>query len=208
MQQAKFKRFIDIRTRLSVVYWHMNNGEMFITCDSTGSGLKPGDDNKIEDYGCTFATTGNGTFQVIESEIITDWKPGDVFNRRPLKSTIIRSLEDNSRWCYVIHLDSVFQINPNNPSECWQCPNPKILIGEQIKVSADEIVTLSDDTQDIYIVNPICDDEIEPISYKLYDSETFTNLKYGKFLKIRKGKSYDIKSNMDIYIPKISFINK
>lgn len=208
MNQAEFKNFRDIRNKLLISYWNMNKGETFITCDLSKTGLELGEDNQILDYGCTFATTGSYTFQEIGSEVSTTVYAGDAFNRRPLRSVLITALEDNSRWCYALHVDSLFTSNEALGLD-WDCPNgPKIMDGDQIKISADEIVTFVDEDKTNYIANPIYDPEIQAISYKTSDSETFSNLKYGKYLKLEKGKSYDIKSSIDTYIPKIHFTNK
>jgi hypothetical protein len=156
----------------------------------------------------TFATTGSYTIQEIGSETVTTIYAGDSLNRRPLKSILITALEDNSRWCYALHVDSLFTSNQDLGQD-WDCPNtPKVMEGDQIKISADEVVTFVDEDKTNYIANPIYDPEVQAISYKTSDSETFTNLKYGKYLKLEKGKSYDIKSSIDTYIPKIHFTNK
>ena len=208
MYSSEYKTFRDSKNKLIISYWNMNKGETFFTCDLSNTSLKLGEDNQIEDYGCTFVTQGSFTYREMGTDINTTVHAGDSFNRRPLKSILITALEDNTNWCYSLHYNSLFTSNESLGLH-WETANsPKILEGEQIKVSANEVITFIDEDKVNYIVNPICDDEIQAISYKTSDSETFTNLKYGKYLKIEKGKSYDIKSNADTYIPKIHFINK
>lgn len=211
MHSSDYKTFRDSKNKLIISYWNMNKGETFFICDLSQTNIAANglDDNKqAEDFGCTFLTSGSGTIQEVGNELIITAYAGDISNRRGLKSVKITALEDNTRWCYALHYSSLFTSNQTLGLD-WETANaPKILEGEQIKASADEVITFVDKDKDNYIVNPICDDELQPISYKTSDSETFTNLKYGKYLKIEKGKSYDIKSNIDIYIPKIHFINK
>lgn len=205
MKQAEFKNFRDNKSKLLISYWNMSKGETFITCDLSKTGIKLGDDNQIQDYGCTFATTGSYRYQEIGSETATTVYAGDSFNRRPLKSVLITALEDNSRWCYALHYDSLFTTDEAR-GLYWDCPNtPKVLQGEQIKIMAGETINFLDNDKDVWIANPIYDTELTAISYRSGDSETFTNLIYGKYLKIEKGKSIDIQSSIDTYIPKLYY---
>ena len=208
MHSSDYKTFRDSKNKLIISYWNMNKGETFFICDLSQTNFELDNNKQTEDFGCTFVTSGSGLAQEIGNDIITHVYAGDVANRRCLKAAKLTALEDNTRWCYALHYSSLFTTNESLGLN-WETANaPKILEGEQIKISTDEVITFVDNDKDNYIVNPICDDELQPISYKTSDSETFTNLKYGKYLKIEKGKSYDIKSNIDIYIPKIHFIDK
>lgn len=208
MQQAEFKNFRDNKSKMFISYWNMNKGETFFTCDLTKTGVELGDDDQIQDYGCTFAITGSYTYQEMGSETISTVNAGDAFNRRPLKAVLITALEDNSRWCYALHFDSLFTSNESSGLDWDTTTDSKTLEGESIKISAGETLTLLDNDKDIYIVNPIYDTEIKAISYKKSSDETFTNLIYGKYLKIGKGKSFDIQSSIDTYIPKVYYSNK
>ena len=208
MQIAQFKNFRDSKNKLLISYWNMKKGEIFITCDLSKTGLELGEDNQIQDYGCTFATTGRYTFQEIGSETIKTVNAGDSFNRRPLRAVLITALEDDCKWCYALHFDSLFTTDEGRGLE-WDCPNtPKVLEGDQIKIAAGEIISFIDNEKDVWITNPIYDTEIKALSYKSNSSEDFTNLSYGKYLKIGKGKTFQIKANVDTYIPKLYYINK
>lgn len=200
-----FKNFRDNKSKLFITYWNMNKGETFVTCDLSKSGMKLGDDNQIEDYGCIFATQGSGTFQEVGTDIITTVYTGDVLNRRPLKAVIITALEDNSKWCYSLHFNSLFTSNESQNLD-WDCPNaPKILTGEHIKIEAGQTISVIDNDKDIYIANPIYNSEQDTISHKGSDKNDFTSLNFGKYLKIKRGESFEIKSTIDTYIPKIYY---
>ena len=206
MNLVEFKNFRDSRNKLLISYWSMNKGEIFITCDLSKTSLELGSDNQIEDYGCTFATKGSFTFQEIGTDIITTVYAGDSFNRRPQKAVLITALEDNSKWCYSLHVNSLFTTNESEGIE-WECPNTaRTLNGEQIKISAGETIELLDNSKDIYIANPICDSELNTITYKSSSQDDFTNLNFGKYLRIKKGEVFNIHSNIDTYIPKLYYI--
>jgi len=182
----------------------MNKGETFITCDLSNANLDLGDDNQILDYGCTFATEGSFSYQEVDTGLITFSNAGDSFNRRPLKSTIIKSLEDNSKWCYALHFSGLFTSEPQNNQYWGLGDNPKVITGEQFKILSGEILQLNAEDNDIYIVNPLCHSEENTLSYKTSNQEEFKDLKFGKFLKIKRGESFLIKSTVDTFIPKIS----
>jgi hypothetical protein len=206
MNLVEFKNFRDSKNKLLISYWSMNKGETFITCDLSKTSLQLGSDNQIEDYGCTFVTTGSYTIQEIGTDTITTIHAGDSLNRRPLKSILITALEDNSKWCYSLHVNSLFTTNESEGVE-WECPSSaKTLNGEQIKISAGETIQLLDKTKDIYIANPICDSELNTITYKSSSENNFTNLNFGKYLKIKKGEVFNIQSTIDTYIPKLYYI--
>lgn len=208
MKFAQFKTFRDSKNKLIVSYWTMNKGEMFITCDLSKTGIKVDNDDQIEDYGCTFLIQGRCTCKLVNGDEVIEVKAGEYSNRRRREGIIITALEDNTRWCYSLHFDSLFTTDDAKGLD-WDCPNtPKVLEGEQIKISAGETINFVDNEKDVYIVNPIYDSEIKALSYKSNNDENFNNLNYGKYLKIAKGKTFEIKSTMDIYIPKLHYINK
>jgi hypothetical protein len=203
--QAQFKNFRDSKNKLFLTYWNMNKGEVFTTCDLSFFPVE--NDNQIEDYGCTFVTSGSFSYQETESDIITTVYAGDVLNRRPQKSIIIRALEDNANWCYSLHFNSLFTSNESEGLN-WDCLNvPKVLHGEQIKISAGETITVVDVDKDIYIANPIYNSEPNTISYKNSEEDSFTSFNFGKYLKIEQGKTFNIQSTLDTYLPKVYYIN-
>lgn len=200
-----FKNFRDNKTKLLISYWIMNKGQSFTTCNLSKTGLKLGNDNQILDFGCTFPTTGSYTIQENDSEVVTTVYAGESVNRRPLTAITITALEDNCRWCYSLHVNSLFTSNAALELD-WDCPNaPKVLHGEQLKISADEVLSLNDIDKDLYIVNPIYGSEENTISYKFSDDENFNSLNVGKYLKIEKDNVCEIKSTVDTYIPKVYF---
>lgn len=202
-----FKNFRDNKTKLLISYWTMNKGERFTTCDLSNTGLSLGEDNQILDYGCTFLTQGSASYQEIESEVITIVHPGDSFNRRPLRAVMITALEDDTRWCYALHINSLFTTDEVRGLN-WDCPNaPKVITGEQIKIGAGETLEVIDDDKDFYIVNPLYGFEENTITYKTSDNEEFDDLKVGKYFKVGRGKTFIIKSKIDTYIPKIYLDN-
>ena len=206
MKPVEFKNFRDSKNKLLISYWTMNKGEIFITCDLSKTKLELGEDNQIEDYGCTFATTGSYAIQEIGTDTITTIRAGDSLNRRPSKSILITALEDNSKWCYSLHVNSLFTTNESEGTE-WECPNnARTLYGEQIKISAGETIELLDNDKDIYIVNPLYESKLNTITYKSPSQENFTNLNYGKYLRIKKGEVFNIQSTIDTYIPKLYYI--
>lgn len=206
MQPVEFKRFRDSKNKLCTSYWNMNKGEIFITCDL--SKIPIGDDNQIEDYGCTFVTSGSLTYREIDSNASVIVSAGDCFNRRPQKAILITALEDNTKWCYSVHMDTLFTTNVDEGID-WVCFNtPITLNGEQIKISTGETINLVDNEKDIWITNPIYDSEPNTIAYKSSEDESFTSLNFGKYLKIGKGKSFDIQATIDTYIPKVYQINR
>ena len=205
MKPVEFKNFRDNKNKLFITYWTMNKGEIFITCDLSNTGLELGEDNQIEDYGCTFVTEGSFTFQEIGTDTITTVYAGDSFNRRPSKAVLITALEDNTNWCYSLHYDSLFTSNQSQEID-WECLNsPKIINGEQIKITVGERIELVDNDKDIYIANPIYKSELNTISYKNSSQENFTSLNFGKYLKIKKGEVFNIQSTVDTYIPKFYY---
>jgi hypothetical protein len=205
MQQVEFKKFRDSKNKLFLSYWNMNKGEIFITCDLLNIPL--GDDNQIEDYGCTFVTSGSFTYQEMDSDTLITAFAGDSLNRRPQKSILIRALEDNTNWCFAVHSDTLFTIDKNKGTG-WECSKtPIVLNGEQIKIMAGETITVVDLDKDIYIANPICESEPNTISYKSSEEENFTSLDFGKYLKIAQGKTFNIQSTLDTYLPKIYYTN-
>lgn len=206
MQPVEFKNFRDNKNKLLLSYWTMNKGEIFITCDLSKTTLALGKDNQIEDYGCTFATEGSFTFQEVGTGIISTVYAGDSFNRRPQKAVIITALEDNSKWCYSLHFNSLFTTNESEGVE-WECPSSaKTLNGEQIKISAGETIEVVDNNKDLYLANPIYKSELNTITYKSPTQESFTNLNYGKYLRIKKGEVFNIQSTIDTYIPKLYYV--
>jgi len=201
------KNFRDSKNKLFLTYWVMNKGQVFVTCDLSNTNISLGDDNQIEDYGCTFVTSGSFTYQELETNLITTVYAGDVLNRRPQKSIIIKALEDNSSWCYSLHFDSLFTTNEDEGLN-WDCLNSaKVINGEQIKISAGETITIVDNDKDIYITNPIYDSEPDTISHKSLEKDSFTSLNFGKYLKIRQGIPFELQSTIDTYIPKIYYVN-
>lgn len=201
-----FKNFRDSKNKLLISYWSMNKGETFITCDLSKTKLELGKDNQIEDYGCTFATTGSYTIQEMGTDTITTIYAGDSLNRRPLKSILITALEDNSKWCYSLHFNSLFTTNETEGIE-WECPSSaKTLNGEQIKISAGETIEVVDNDKDLYLANPIYNSEVNTITYKNTSQNNFTSLNFGKYLKIKKGEVFNIQSTIDTYIPKLYYI--
>jgi hypothetical protein len=205
MNQAKMKNFRDSRSKLFLTYWNMNAGEVFTTCDL--SVIPTEDDNQIEDYGCTFVTSGSFTYQELETNLITTVYAGDVLNRRPQKSIIIKALEDNSSWCYSLHFDSLFTTNEDEGIDWQSLTTPRVINGEQIKISAGETITIVDNDKDIYIANPIYGSEPDAISHKSLEKDSFTSLNFGKYLKIGQGKPFELQSTIDTYIPKIYYVN-
>jgi len=205
MQQANMKNFRDSRSKLFLTYWNMNAGEVFTTCDLSVIPIE--DDNQIEDYGCTFVTSGSFTYQEMGTDVITTVYAGDVLNRRPQKSIIIKALEDNSNWCYSLHFDSLFTTNEDEGINWESLTTPRVINGEQIKISAGETITIVDDDKDIYIANPIYDSEPNTISHKSLEKDSFTSLNFGKYLKIGQGKPFELQSTIDTYIPKIYYVN-
>ena len=200
---VEFKNFRDNKNKLFLTYWVMNKGESFTTCDLSNTGLKLGDDNQILDLGCTFATQGSGTYHELDSGTIKTVYPGEVFNRRPLKAVTITALEDNSIWCYSLHFTGLFTTDEARGLNS-ECPiPPKVLTGEQTKISANETIELSDLDRNIYIANPLYGSEENTISYKTLDDADFISLNCGKYLKIKKGETCKIKSKVDTYIPKV-----
>jgi hypothetical protein len=167
MQPVEFKNFRDSKNKLLLSYWTMNKGEIFITCDLSKTSLELGEDNQIEDYGCTFVAEGSFTFQEIGTDTITTVYAGDCFNRRPQKAVLITAIEDNTHWCYSLH------VNQN---------------------------------KDLYLANPIYKSELNTITYKSPTQENFTNLNFGKYLRIKKGEVFEIQSVIDTYIPKLYYI--
>ena len=201
------KNFRDSKNKLFLTYWVMNKGQVFVTCDLSNTNISLGDDNQIEDYGCTFVTSGSFTYQELETNLITTVYAGDVLNRRPQKSIIIKALEDNSSWCYSLHFDSLFTTNEDEGLN-WDCLNSaKVINGEQIKISAGETITIVDNDKDIYIANPIYGSEPDTISHKSLEKDSFTSLNFGKYLKIRQGIPFELQSTIDTYIPKIYYVN-
>ena len=207
MNQAKMKNFRDSRSKLFLTYWNMNKGEVFTTCDLSNTNISLGDDNQIEDYGCTFVTSGSATYQEIGSDIITTAYAGDAYNRRTNKSVIIRALEDNTNWCYSLHFNSIFTTNEDEGINWQSLTTPRVINGEQIKISAGETITLIDEDKDIWIANPIYDSEPNTISHKSLEKDNFTSLNFGKYLKIGQGKPFELQSMIDTYIPKIYYVN-
>lgn len=202
-----FKNFRDNKTKLLISYWTMNKGEKFTTCDLSNTGLNLGDDNQILDYGCTFLTQGSASYQEVGTELITTVYPGDSFNRRPLKAVMITALEDDTRWCYALHINSLFTTDEARGLD-WDCPNaPKVITGEQIKIGAGETIEIIDNDRDIYIVNPLFGFDENTITYKSENDEEFDDLKIGKYLKIGRDKTFTIKSVVDTYIPRIYLDN-
>lgn len=201
MQQAEFVKFRDSKNKLCLSYWNMNKGETFITCDLPK--IPKGDDDQIEDYGCTFITSGSFIYQEMGSDVIITAQPGDSINRRPQNSIIIRALEDNTNWCYSVHIDTLFTVNRDEGID-WEClKTPILLNGEQIKISAGETITVVDDDKDIYIANPIYNSESNTISYKSLEEESFISLNFGKYLKVKQGKTFKLQSTIDSYLPKV-----
>ncbi len=171
-----FKNFRDNKNKLFITYWVMNKGESFITCDLSKTGLKLGDDNQILDLGCTFPTSGSYSFEEVDSGIITNVCAGESFNRRPMKAVRITALEDNCKWCYALHFTGLFTSNESENQD-WDCPmRPKVLHGEQIKISAEETIDLIDNDKNIWIVNPIYESDSNTISYKTSDDSDFKSL--------------------------------
>jgi len=205
--QAKFNNFRDSRNKLFLTYWNMNKGEVFTTCDLSNTNISLGDDNKIEDYGCTFVTSGSAIYHELETDTITTAYAGDSYNRRPNKSVIIRALEDNTNWCYSLHFDSIFTTNEDEGINWQSLTTPRVINGEQIKISAGEIITIVDNDKDIYIANPIYGSEPDTISHKSLEKDSFTSLNFGKYLKIGQGNSFELQSMIDTYIPKIYYVN-
>jgi hypothetical protein len=184
----------------------MNKGETFITCDLSKTSLELGEDNQIEDYGCTFLTQGSFNYQEIGTDTITTVYAGDCFNRRPQKAVLITAIEDNTHWCYSLHFNSLFTTNESEGVE-WECPSSaKTLNGEQIKISAGETIEVVDKNKDLYLANPIYKSELNTITYKSPTQENFTNLNFGKYLRIKKGEVFEIQSVIDTYIPKLYYI--
>jgi hypothetical protein len=207
MQQAEMKNFRDSKNKLFLTYWNMNKGEVFTTCDLSNTNILLGDDNQIEDYGCTFVTSGSFTYQEIESDIVITAFAGDVYNRRPNKSVIIRALEDNTTWCYSLHFNSLFTTNEDEGINWQSLTTPEVLTGEQIKISTGEIITLIDVDKDIYITNPIYNSEPNTISYRNFGEDNYNSLGFGKYFKIKKGEIFNIQSTIDTYIPKVYYSN-
>ena len=199
------KNFRDSRNKLFLTYWNMNAGEVFTTCDLSVIPIE--DDNQIEDYGCTFVTSGSFTYQEMGSDTIITAYAGDSINRRPNKSVIIKALEDNTNWCYSLHFDSIFTTNEDEGINWQSLTTPRVITGEQIKISAGETITLIDDDKDIWIANPIYDSEPNTISHKNIEDESFTSLNFGKYLKIGQGNSFELQSTIDTYLPKIYYTN-
>jgi hypothetical protein len=141
------------------------------------------------------------------TDVITTVYAGDVLNRRPQKSIIIKALEDNSNWCYSLHFDSLFTTNDAEGINWESLTTPRVINGEQIKISAGETITIVDDDKDIYIANPIYDSEPNTISHKSLEKDSFTSLNFGKYLKIGQGKPFELQSTIDTYIPKIYYVN-
>lgn len=198
-----FKNFRDNKNKLLLTYWVMNKGESFTTCDLSSTGLKLGDDDQILDLGCTFVIRGLGTYHELDTGIIKTAYPGEVFNRRPLKAITITALEDNSIWCYSLHFTGLFTTDETRGLNC-DCPvPPKVLTGEQTKISINEIAEISDSNRDIYIANPLYGSEENTIEYKNSEDMEFVNLTIGKYLKIKKGEVCKIRSRVDTYIPKV-----
>lgn len=198
-----FKNFRDNKNKLFLTYWVMNKGESFTTCDLSNTGLKLGNDDQILDLGCTFAIQGLGTYHELDTGIIKTAYPGEVFNRRPLKAVTITALEDNSIWCYSLHFTGLFTTNQTLGLNC-ECPvPPRVLTGEQTKISVNETIELSDSNRDIYIANPLYSSEENTIEYKISDDTEFISLNFGKYLKIKKGEICKIRSKVDTYIPKV-----
>ena len=203
--QAEFKNYRDSKNKLFLTYWNMNKGEVFTTCDL--SFFPAESDKQIEDYGCTFLTSGSCTYQEVGSDIVTTAYAGDAYNRRPNKSVIIKALEDNTNWCYSLHFNSLFTSNESEGLN-WDClDSPKVLNGEQIKISTEETITLVDTDKDIWIANPIYNSEPNTISYRNSEDESFTSLDFGKYLKIKQGKTCYMQSTLDTYLPKVYYIN-
>ena len=206
MNLVEFKNFRDSKNKLLISYWSMNKGETFITCDLSKTSLELGEDNQIEDYGCTFVAEGSFTFQEIGTDTITTVYAGDCFNRRPQKAVLITAIEDNTHWCYSLHVNSLFTTNESEGVE-WECPSSaKTLNGEQIKISAGETIEVVDKNKDLYLANPIYKSELNTITYKSPTQENFTNLNFGKYLRIKKGEVFEIQSVIDTYIPKLYYI--
>lgn len=201
-----FKNFRDNKTKLLISYWIMNKGEKFTTCDLSNTSIPLGEDNQILDYGCTFLTQGSGLYQEVGSETIITGHAGDSFNRRPLKAVTITSLEDDSRWCYALHVNSLFTTDEVRGLNMDFQNTPKVITGEQFKIKAGETVEIIDNDNDFYIVNPLYGFEENTISYKT-DNDEFDDLKVGKYFKIGKGKTFTVKSTVETYIPKIYLDN-
>jgi hypothetical protein len=205
--QAEMKNFRDSKNKLFLTYWNMNKGEVFVTCDLSNTNISLGDDNQIEDYGCTFVTTGSFTYQETGSDIITTAYAGDSINRRPNKSIIIRALEDNTTWCYSLHFNSIFTTDESEGITREFLKTPRVLMGEQIKISSGETLTLVDTDKDIYITNPLYGSEQNTISYRSFEEDNYSDLGFGKYLKIKKGEIFNIQATIDTYIPKVYYSN-
>ena len=205
--QVEFKNYRDSKNKLFLTYWNMNRGEVFVTCDLSNTNISLGDDNQIEDYGCTFVTTGSFTYQETGSDIITTAYAGDSINRRPNKSIIIRALEDNTTWCYSLHFNSIFTTDESEGITREFLKTPRVLMGEQIKISSGETLTLVDTDKDIYITNPLYGSEPNTISYRSFEEDNYSDLGFGKYLKIKKGEIFNIQSTIDTYIPKVYYSN-
>jgi len=204
---VNYKSFRDNKTKLIISYWTMNKGERFTTCDLSNTGLTLGEDNQILDYGCTFLIQGSASYQEVGTEVITTVYPGDSVNRRPLKAIMITALEDDTRWCYALHFNSLFTDNASLGLS-WDCPNgPKVITGEQIKIEAGETLKIVDKNRDFYIANPLYGLEENIITYKSPNDEEFNDFKIGRYLKVEKGETFNFKSTIDTYIPKIYLDN-
>jgi len=200
-----FKTFRDNKSKIIISYWTMNKDDSFVSCDLSNTKLNKLDDhNLIEDYGCTFLIQGKCLLSTADSDEILETNAGEVGNRRRKGAIVVKALEDNTQWCYCLHFNSLFTTNITEGLQ-EDLVNPKLLTGESIKISAGEILEFVDNDKDVWIADPICteDPELNAISYKPTDKEEFSNLVTGKLLKILKGKTYFIKSNIDTYIPKV-----
>ena len=135
MHSSDYKTFRDSKNKLIISYWNMNKGETFFICDLSQTNFELDNNKQTEDFGCTFVTSGSGLAQEIGNDIITHVYAGDVANRRCLKAAKLTALEDNTRWCYALHYSSLFTTNESLGLN-WETANaPKILEGEQIKIS-------------------------------------------------------------------------
>lgn len=197
------KVFRDRDNRLILTYWEMNKNEEFYTCDL--STIPKGEDGKIEDYGCTFVTSGKITYQESGSDLIETSITGEANNRRPQKSVKMIILEDNTKFCYCLDFDALLTTNTCSGQGDMMNSSARKLIGESIFVSSGLYLDIQDTEKDFYIANPLLNSEPNTISYKKENSNDFINLECGKYLKIISGETITLKSTLDIHIPKVYY---
>lgn len=197
--------FRDRENGFIITYWVLKKDESFYTC--TLNHLERAEDGKVDDLGCTFISSGNLEYQESNRDSIDISYEGDIHSRRYQKSIKITSVTDVARFLYCADLKSMYTINQ------WEDPNkiisfnPRIIRGENILLKVGDLVDITDTEKDFYITNPFLNAAPNVINYKFSEQPHFTNLPFGKAVKVEKGRTVTVQSAVKIYIPKFFVFN-